>query len=1219
MGVSTSGGIETVTVTGSITEILRATRNYYTSTDPKRLIASASYTSRDIHNPNVMPGSNTRKFPTQDVADDGGVDWISLGVDPNARPAPANSVSLGSLFYFDVDVFDADSGVDSPDTERASNDLLNESGERTIVWTHRTRTKPGGGATYRSSRSVVDKAGRAHWTFEHERVSGTYADELTLSKAKRTYSSIASTSTTRLRGQPSGALAFADATSSTSITTWSTCSSSAFDPESRIVCRVIPQSPNNLEISEATATGPNGARRTTHTTKEGGHIRLQSYDDHFPKGPVFETGKVGGNKTITSWSTTADATSSTLPALLEERTSDGTLLVKTMNTYDSYGRLDAVVVQDGSGTVKRRTEYTYSFDDDTIESVSRLETSPSTFVTRTTVADPLTGAVNELTEEDGDVITNNYATTGVDRGRLISVERNGTVVQSFVYDVDGRVTEVINGDETVAAYDYAEDGRLERETLVAAVVSSNTHNREYFDELVQIGGTGPYYRAQRVTTKRNTTVIRDVRTISDHMGRPLRLCDVVTDSTCMSPVVQWFYDNKCTTAACTSTYASATTTYAVEGTSRTIKLTNDHMSGRLAYVKHPGGATFYEYDALGRPTLILRYEGGTLDPPGSLVTSKMKALELDYYLTTGELASMRYPSGRKVEYLYGGAGLGTTEDRRGPSEVYIYVDPNGANTIHRVVSRVTYDVDGVPTYWLWGNTPSDNEHVVTRDLLGRITEVKDVSGGGTQSDLDYTSFDGDGDLVEVVDQGPAKSILTTATTTPPFTWTFSTDADRDMLTQWNDLSNVVHTLALDADNGHRVSESVGSDTYAYTYEGEWAVLRDKAGGTFAHDFRIGTTTSGHAAFLNKLDDASFEVSSMTYGPRGDMTGYTLATGTQAAVRDENMLMWSRSSGGTSATQYRYGPSGQLIDLFFDFTTGTNKPNRDEYIYLQGIPVGVTHTDYLFPSPRTWWLGVDAAGVPRRAYKNSYPLSQKTRLVMNPWGEAQQVDDRTSADKLIYSLVALPFRHAGQLAALGSPHMIENRWRVYNPDLGVYLQPDPAHHASASSYAGPQAYAYASGRPLVMSDPTGRYSLSMRESDCESAFPVLFRVVSGELPLAGDDADFARIFTDMFGSNGASLLREGCTFRSGPKLVVGDAGGGSRTYAKHQGGVVTIDRRKVVDKIEAAPSKSWFYHVVLLHELAHWANEKSSGSWDVPPSHAGDVFETRAYGAVLQMP
>lgn len=44
----------------------------------------------------------------------------------------------------------------------------------------------------------------------------------------------------------------------------------------------------------------------------------------------------------------------------------------------------------------------------------------------------------------------------------------------------------------------------------------------------------------------------------------------------------------------------------------------------------------------------------------------------------------------------------------------------------------------------------------------------------------------------------------------------------------------------------------------------------------------------------------------------------------------------------------------------------------------------------------------------------------------------------------------------------------------HPDLGIYLQPDPAHEISLYEASSPQAYAYASGRPLKYSDPDGLY-------------------------------------------------------------------------------------------------------------------------------------------------
>jgi antirestriction protein ArdC len=66
-----------------------------------------------------------------------------------------------------------------------------------------------------------------------------------------------------------------------------------------------------------------------------------------------------------------------------------------------------------------------------------------------------------------------------------------------------------------------------------------------------------------------------------------------------------------------------------------------------------------------------------------------------------------------------------------------------------------------------------------------------------------------------------------------------------------------------------------------------------------------------------------------------------------------------------------------------------------------------------------------------------------------------------------------------------------------------------------------------------------------------------------------------------------------------------------------GNQVVIARR-LVERIEKNPSMSWFYHVTLLHELAHWANGVAGTDHDAR-GEAGREFEERAYGRVLELP
>jgi RHS repeat-associated protein len=291
-------------------------------------------------------------------------------------------------------------------------------------------------------------------------------------------------------------------------------------------------------------------------------------------------------------------------------------------------------------------------------------------------------------------------------------------------------------------------------------------------------------------------------------------------------------------------------------------------------------------------------------------------------------------------------------------------------------------------------------------------------------------------------------------------------------------------------------------------------------------------------------------------------------------------------------------------------------DRDEFIYLQGMPVGVTHTDNSNPVPVSYWLSPDMMGTPRRILTRDATLTQVGRLVMDPWGAAVLLPDnsRNVGTGSIPARVWLPHRLPGQLQGQFEP-FVDNQHRMYFPDARSYLSADPEHGSSAMT-PGPQAYTYANGNPFKFSDPTGLYFLN-DAGGCKKEFPVLHRVVTFEMPANGYNPLYRNVFKEMFeGPNGADLLQQGCRSRSGPSLYVGGRQNGRFAYTV--GDTVSISRH-VVDRIESNPSLSWFYHVVLLHELAHWVNARAGGIWDSNGREAGSEFERRAYGAVLGMP
>jgi hypothetical protein len=166
---------------------------------------------------------------------------------------------------------------------------------------------------------------------------------------------------------------------------------------------------------------------------------------------------------------------------------------------------------------------------------------------------------------------------------------------------------------------------------------------------------------------------------------------------------------------------------------------------------------------------------------------------------------------------------------------------------------------------------------------------------------------------------------------------------------------------------------------------------------------------------------------------------------------------------------------------------------------------------------------------------------------------------------------------------------------------------------------PQAFAYANGRPLVASDPSGRYALYDPDG-CKSGYPHVYDFVQQSFPQNGANSQYAKIFNDMFGaashfwqSGGADYLKKGCAWNDGPTLIIDHTKGAAYAETALGRTVLNVD---VAKKIEKDPSSLWFLNVVLLHELAHYANQELHGNWD--PPEAGDEFERRAFGTVYQM-
>jgi RHS repeat-associated protein len=399
------------------------------------------------------------------------------------------------------------------------------------------------------------------------------------------------------------------------------------------------------------------------------------------------------------------------------------------------------------------------------------------------------------------------------------------------------------------------------------------------------------------------------------------------------------------------------------------------------------------------------------------------------------------------------------------------------------------------------NDADKRRHLMVRDGLGRITSKRDVNYNNVMvSQMAFNNYDGDGDVGNVADTSNVATILSTSATTPSTaTRTYGYGASNDRLLVSPNTSGNNVTIVTDGQQRRTTVTSATTYTYAYNPSETLTGATSNGAGTPL------TVTYPGASVGEPTGITGMFLSGMTYGARGDLTGYTFSTPaatTWNITTDNNRRRWTRRVGTVAApTQresYRYAPDGTLADLRRSDSSGTWM--RDEFIYLQGMPIAVSHTENLATSPQTFFLSPDTMGTPRRAFIRS-SMAQHRRLVLDAWGDGTLYDGATNTSasagpSATAANIWLPHRLPGQLRGVAEP-IVENRYRYYVPTLGQYLTPDPMHMASAMSY-GPQAYAYAEGRPLVLTDPDGRRPGQEFREEVDATMDALVHAVEGTL-------------------------------------------------------------------------------------------------------------------------
>jgi RHS repeat-associated protein len=392
--------------------------------------------------------------------------------------------------------------------------------------------------------------------------------------------------------------------------------------------------------------------------------------------------------------------------------------------------------------------------------------------------------------------------------------------------------------------------------------------------------------------------------------------------------------------------------------------------GRLLYREDSFGRTWYQYDEAGSVVGEIRErQGGT----GCNSTAYHSPHTFYTYTPTGQAASLLYPYGRRVDYVY---GTGADADRVVAVDVAlreagswvtkrllsnIVWEPYGGlrgYTLHHLESGTTSTVE----YGLGSNGqvvpsgcgplfPSSNPVEDPSDLTGRLRSLRVSSGtvppGTGRGDLYQRNYTWQADQVVRTD-----TCLLGSTT--PQTETFTYDAVLRLTQATGGLSTTGSAFGSRvygySPQGHRTSEqgdSLGwSHTYASASRPDWLSRRAATQGLLGYDY----TADADGRALRKRwpplsTGAPAATLDFTPGPSAGGAAETVfqSLRVNGALYEYRYDAWQRRwlkqypGGVKDEFFYNLGPA-LLVDQGHASSTPSSSHPVDEYVWLAGRPV-----------------------------------------------------------------------------------------------------------------------------------------------------------------------------------------------------------------------------------------------------------------------------------------
>ena len=527
-----------------------------------------------------------------------------------------------------------------------------------------------------------------------------------------------------------------------------------------------------------------------------------------------------------------------------------------------------------------------------------------------------------IIEQDGTTYDFSYD----DRGNLLFVKRNGTVIsaltyypngllktsrqegapeQTFTYYPGGRVKSQVDASGNTTAYAYDAYGNLIREVDAAGRTKTWT-----YDEGNQpVSFTDPSGARTRYQY--------------DPAGRLVKTTGPAKETT------QYRYDDRGNLASVT------------DPVGRTTLFRYDPMN-RITSETDPAGHTYrYRYDAAGNPVETVQPLGGTLtreyNPLGWIIKeTDASGLQIQYeYTRAGLLSAVRNSLGQVVGHTYDPAGrLGTVTDSGGGRTSYDYDDrgrlikitnPDGSvhsyaydafgNLLRETDNRggdvgYAYDAHGRLTTTKRAQGYEVRYHY---DPLGRILGWKDNFGGAAS--FQYN----DQDLISAVRNAAGAATQ------------YRYDPAGMPLAVIDPLGNTA-TMAYSAAGELIKATSAEKETTLYTYDqaenlthiqhpggGVTKLAYDGLGNPVAQTTPIGAITKNvydNAGRLVGTTDPKGQTTTFSYDAAGRLTQKRLADGKTVTYQYDAGNRLIEVNDGSFPIQYAYNPAGLLSGIHY---------------------------------------------------------------------------------------------------------------------------------------------------------------------------------------------------------------------------------------------------------------------------------------------------------------